>query len=66
MKDIEGKMGKFTGYDVKPLNGVASGKTAKENTDKPIRIVSNGSYGITWGMCGNLQKVKILSIIQKA
>ena len=51
MKDIEGKMGKFTGYDVKPLNGVASGKTAKENTDKPVRIVSNGSYGITWGMC---------------
>ena len=51
MKDIEGKMGKFTGYDVKPLNGVASGKTVKEDTDKPVRIVSNGSYGITWGMC---------------
>ena len=53
MKDIEGKMGKFTGYDVKPLNGVASGKTVKEDTDKPVRIVSNGSYGITWGMCIN-------------
>ena len=51
MKEIEGKMGKFTGYDVKPLNGVASGKTVKEDTDKPVRIVSNGSYGITWGMC---------------
>tara|TARA_R110002012_G_C11413652_1_gene587371 strand:- start:44 stop:691 length:648 start_codon:yes stop_codon:yes gene_type:complete len=53
MKDIEGKIGKFTGYDVKPLNGVASGKTVKEDTDKPVRIVSNGSYGITWGMCMN-------------
>ena len=28
MKDIDGKMGKFTGYDVKPLNGVFKNKLA--------------------------------------
>ena len=53
MKEMQGGKGKYTGIEVKPLNGVASGKTVKEDIDKPVRIVSNGSYGITWGMCIN-------------
>ena len=53
MKEMQGGKGKYTGIEVKPLNGVASGKTVKEDIDKPVRIVSNGSYGITWGMCMN-------------
>jgi hypothetical protein len=51
MKEMQSEKGSYTGIEVKPLNGVASGKTVKEDTDKPVRIVSNGSYGITWGMC---------------
>ncbi len=57
MKDIEGKMGKFTGYDVKPLNGVASSDSAEVATDEPKavnvpkKVITNGSLGITWGMC---------------
>ena len=53
MKEMQSEKGSYTGIEVKPLNGVASGKTVKEDTDKPVRIVSNGSYGITWGMCIN-------------
>jgi len=53
MKEMQSEKGSYTGIEVKPLNGVASGKTVKEDTDKPVRIVSNGSYGITWGMCMN-------------
>ena len=51
MKEMQGGKGKYTGIEVNPLNGVASGKTVKENTDKPVRIVSNGSLEITWCMC---------------
>ena len=51
MKEMQSEKGSYTGIEVKPLNGVASGKTVKEDTDKPVRIVSNGSYVITWGMC---------------
>ena len=51
MKEMQSEKGSYTGIEVKTLNGVASGKTVKEDTDKPVRIVSNGSYGITWGMC---------------
>ena len=59
MKDIEGKMGKFTGYDVKPLNGVASTDSVEVATDTPKavnvpkKVITNGSLGITWGMCIN-------------
>ena len=59
MKDIEGKMGKFTGYDVKPLNGVASSDSAEVATDTPKavnvpkKVITNGSLGVTWGMSIN-------------
>lgn len=59
MKDIDGKMGKFTGYDVKPLNGVASEGSSEVTNDKPKtvdvpkKVITNSSYGITWGMCIN-------------
>ncbi len=59
MKEIEGKMGKFTGYDVKALNGVASTTTTEVSTDKPKavnvpkKVITNGSLGITWGMSIN-------------
>lgn len=59
MKDIEGKMGKFTGYDVKPLNGVASEVSAVVTNSEPKilgnpkKVFSNANYGITWGMCIN-------------
>jgi len=59
MKEIEGKMGKFTGYDVKALNGVASTTTTEVSTNVPKsvnvpkKVITNGSLGITWGMSIN-------------
>jgi len=59
MKELQGAKGKYTGIEVKPLNGVAFSDDnaldafADKGTDKPVKIVSNGSLGITWGMCMN-------------
>lgn len=59
MKEIEGKMGKFTGYDVKALNGVASTTTTEvaangpKAVNVPKKVITNGSLGITWGMSIN-------------
>jgi len=60
MKEMQGAKGKYTGIEVKPLNGVASSDNAKEDTDTPKKVVdvpkkviTNSSYGITWGMCIN-------------
>lgn len=59
MTDIEGKMGKFTGYNVKSLNGEISAGSSDVSTngvkavDVPKKVVTNGSLGITWGMSIN-------------
>lgn len=59
MKELQGAKGKYTGIEVKPLNGVAFSDDnaldafADKGTDKPVKIVSNGSLGITWGMSIN-------------
>ena len=69
MKDIEGKMGKFTGYDVKPLNGVASSDSAEVATDTPkaVNVPKKVLYSnddrdmqIKWSMC--LKEATNLSI----
>ena len=59
MKEMQGKMGSYTGIEVKPLNGVASSDSAEVSTDKPKavnvpkKVITNGSLGITWGMSIN-------------
>tara|TARA_R100000655_G_scaffold37874_2_gene72580 strand:+ start:5645 stop:6298 length:654 start_codon:yes stop_codon:yes gene_type:complete len=59
MTDVEGKMGKFTGYNVKSLNGEISAGSSDVSTngvkavDMPKKVVTNGSLGITWGMSIN-------------
>jgi len=45
-------------YVIKPLLGISSddntlNEFADKGTDKPVKIVSNGSLGITWGMSIN-------------
>ena len=69
MKDIDGKMGKFTGYDVKPLNGVASEGSSEVTNDKPktVDVPNKVLYSnddrdmqIKWGMC--LKEATKLSI----
>lgn len=56
MKELQGKMGKYTGIEVKPLNGVASSDNARVSikhkaVDVPKKVITNGSLGITWCMC---------------
>jgi len=57
MKELQGAKGKYTGIEVKPLNGVAFSDDnaldafADKGTDKPVKVVSNGSLEITWCMC---------------
>ena len=46
LKEMEGKQGKYAGWTVMPMS---SGST--ESSNKPQKAVSNGSLGITWGMC---------------
>tara|TARA_R100000231_G_scaffold128569_1_gene99694 strand:- start:3468 stop:4100 length:633 start_codon:yes stop_codon:yes gene_type:complete len=46
LKEMEGKNGKYAGWNVMPMS---SGST--ESSNKPQKAVSNGSLGITWGMC---------------
>ena len=59
MTDVEGKMGKFTGYNVKSLNGEISAGSSDISTngvkavDVPKNVVTNSSLGITWGMSIN-------------
>ena len=59
MKEMQGKMGSYTGIEVKPLNGVASSDSAEVATDTPKavnvpkKVITNGSLGITWGMSIN-------------
>jgi len=59
MKEMQGKMGKYTGIEVKPLNGVASTNNTEVATDipkavdVPKKVITNGSLGITWGMSIN-------------
>lgn len=48
LKEMEGKQGKYAGWTVMPMS---SGST--ESSNKPQKAVSNGSLGITWGMCIN-------------
>ena len=46
LKEMEGKQGKYAGWTVMPMSsGMA------ESSNKPQKAVSNGSLGITWGMC---------------
>jgi len=51
MKEMQGKKGKYTGLDVKSLDG----KTYKSNTEinNQNRVIKNDSLGITWGMSIN-------------
>jgi hypothetical protein len=48
LKEMEGKQGKYAGWTVMPMS---SGST--ESSNKPQKVVSNASLGITWGMCIN-------------
>ncbi len=51
LKEMEGKQGKYAGWTVMPMSsGMA------ESSNKPQKAVSNGSLGITWGMCINNAK----------
>ena len=48
LKEMEGKQGKYAGWNVMPMS---SGST--ESSNKPQKPIPNGSLGITWGMCIN-------------
>ena len=50
LKEMEGKNGKYAGWSVIPMSG---GNHDLEVLNKPQKPISNGSLGITWGMCIN-------------
>ena len=50
LKEMEGKQGKYAGWSVIPMSG---GNHDLEVLNKPQKPISNGSLGITWGMCIN-------------